>query len=164
MLRIPRSERSTAEYICLITHTKYTCTDLIKICTGFFHWLKVAILTKWRKSLIFVILPIRQLFLFCHLDSQFFGRQWTLKRWTEGRFYSVLERAGIENPIVPAGGGTKRRRITPHSCRHTFARLAGRVNAPTENISLLIGHSDTTMTRAYMDLTLAERRRITDQL
>lgn len=103
-------------------------------------------------------------YLFCHLDSQYYRKQWTLKRWTEGRFYNVLARAGIDNPLVAAGGGTTRRRITPHSCRHTFARLAAKVDAPAENISLLIGHSDTTMTRAYMDLTLAERRRITDQL
>ena len=103
-------------------------------------------------------------YLFCHLDSQYYRKQWTLKRWTEGRFYAVLERAGIDNPSVHAGGGTTRRRITPHSCRHTFARLAAKVDAPAENISLLIGHSDTQMTRAYMDLTLAERRRITDQL
>lgn len=103
-------------------------------------------------------------FLFCHTDPQYYSKQWTLKRWTEGRFYAVLERAGIDNPVVAAGGGTKRRRITPHSCRHTFARLAAKVDAPAENISLLIGHSDTAMTRAYMDLTLNERRRITDQL
>ena len=103
-------------------------------------------------------------YIFCHRDSQYFRQRYTLKRWTDARFYPALERAGISNPLVAAGGGTIRHRITPHSCRHTFARLAGRVNAPTENISLLLGHSQTDMSRAYMDLTLAERRRITDQL
>lgn len=87
-----------------------------------------------------------------------------LKRWSEGPFRHVLERARIDNPMVDAGGGTKRRRITPHNCRHTFARLVKKVNAPVEDKMALIGHANEAQLRDYMDSTLPELKRITDQL
>lgn len=92
------------------------------------------------------------------------GGKRTLKKWTNYRFYPCLERAGIENPMVKAGGGTERHRITPHSCRHTFARLLKRVNAPVETKLDVIGHTDEDQLRDYIDSTLPERKSLIDSI
>jgi len=101
-------------------------------------------------------------FVFGNPDRKYARRD--LKRWSEGPFRHVLEKAKIDNPLVNAGGGTKRKRITPHNCRHTFARLVKKVNAPVEDKMALIGHANEDQLRDYMDSTLPELRRITDQL
>ena len=101
-------------------------------------------------------------FVFGNPDRKYARRD--LKRWSEGPFRHVLEKAKIDNPLVKAGGGTKRKRITPHNCRHTFARLVKKVNAPVEDKMALIGHANEDQLRDYMDSTLPELRRITDQL
>ena len=93
------------------------------------------------------------------------GGKYTLKKWTQYHFYRCLERAGIENPMVKAGGGTARHRITPHSCRHTFARLLkGVKDAPVETKLDIIGHTDEEQLRDYMDSTLPERQAVIAQI
>ena len=93
------------------------------------------------------------------------GGKRDLKRYREGRFYPCLERAGIDNPKVAAGGGTERRRITPHSCRHTFARLLkGVKDSPVETKLDIIGHTDEEQLRDYMDSTLPERRDVINKI
>lgn len=87
-----------------------------------------------------------------------------LKRWSEGPFRQVLERANIDNPLVPAGGKTLRHRITPHNCRHTFARMVKKIDAPVEDKMALIGHANEDQLRDYIDSTLPELKRVTDQL
>ena len=92
------------------------------------------------------------------------GTAWTLKDFTEKVFYPVLDAAGIENPLVEIAGGTKRHRYTPHTCRHTYATLLKRVEAPTKDKQRLIGHSSDEMLRYYQDVSLSDLRQITDQL
>ena len=93
------------------------------------------------------------------------GTKRTLKRYREYRFYPTLERAGIDNPFVPAGGGTMRHRITPHSCRHTFARLLkGVKDTPVQTKLDIIGHTDRDQLEDYMDSPLPERRRVIDMI
>jgi integrase len=48
-------------------------------------------------------------------------------------YYPTLERLGI-------------RRLTPHSCRHTFASLLARAKVQTVNIQKLLGHTDYSLT------------------
>ena len=93
------------------------------------------------------------------------GTKRSLKRYREYHFYPCLERAGIDNPLVPAGGGTERHRITPHSCRHTFARLLkGVKDSPVETKLDIIGHTDEDQLRDYMDSTLPERREVINKI
>ena len=54
--------------------------------------------------------------------------------------------------------------LTPHSCRHTFATLLKRVEAPDKDKLELMGHTSTAMLRHYQDVNLADLRRITDAL
>lgn len=91
------------------------------------------------------------------------GRAWKLKTFTETAFYPALERIGIDNPIVEAGG-VKRHRITPHSCRHTFATLMKRVDGADKDKLELIGHTSGEMLRYYQDVDLEDLRRITNAL
>lgn len=74
--------------------------------------------------------------------------------------YELLEQLGIDNPVDEQG----RHRLTPHSCRHTFATLMKRVDAPDKDKLELIGHTSTTQLRAYQDVSFADLRRITDRL
>lgn len=97
---------------------------------------------------------------FCDDD----GKKWDLKAFTERAFYPVLESAGIDNPMVQAGGGTTRHKYTPHTCRHTFATLLKNVKASDKDKLALIGHASDEMLRYYQDVNLADLEKITNML
>ncbi len=78
-------------------------------------------------------------------------------------FYGVLERCGVDNPIIDEGG-VKRRKYTPHSCRHTFATLMKRVPGADKDKLELMGHTSSEMLRHYQDVSFEDLRRVTDML
>lgn len=92
------------------------------------------------------------------------GGFWKLQEFTENAFYPALEQIGIDNPMVEAGGDTKRHKYTPHSCRHTFATLLKSVAAADKDKLELIGHTSEEMLRYYQDTNLDDLRRITDAI
>lgn len=93
------------------------------------------------------------------------GSAWpSVKSWTETAFYPALEAAGIDNPIVDGAAGVQRHRITPHSCRHTFANLMKRVDGADKDKQELIGHASPEMLRYYQNAELDDLRRITDAI
>ena len=92
------------------------------------------------------------------------GEQWDLKSFSEKAFYPALEACGIDNPMVKVGGGILRHRLTPHSCRHTFATLMKRVDGSDKDKLELIGHTSTEMLRHYQDISIDDLRRITDAI
>ena len=92
------------------------------------------------------------------------GKAWGLKAWTETAFYPTLDACGIDNPVVEIAGGLKRHRITPHSCRHTFATLMKRAAGADKDKQALIGHASAEMLRYYQDVDLSDLRAITDAL
>ena len=92
------------------------------------------------------------------------GRYWGLKAFSEKAFYPALDACGIDNPMVEVGGGVLRHRITPHSCRHTFATLIKRVAGADKDKLELIGHTSTEMLRHYQDISLDDLRVITDAI
>ena len=86
-----------------------------------------------------------------------------LKTFTEKIFYPALEKCGIDNPIF-AENGISRHRLTPHSCRHTFATLMKSVPGADKDKLELIGHSSSEMLRYYQDVGLEDLRKITDSI
>lgn len=78
-------------------------------------------------------------------------------------FYKCLDTCGIANPVTEING-VKRRKYTPHSCRHTFSTLMKAVQAPDKDKLALIGHTSTEMLRHYQDVDLEGLRRITDAI
>lgn len=78
-------------------------------------------------------------------------------------FYSVLEECGIENPVTETDG-VKRRKYTPHSCRHTFATMMKRVPGADKDKLELIGHTSDEMLRHYQDVNYMDLRKITDAI
>jgi len=76
------------------------------------------------------------------------------------RFYAALDALGIENPVGVDG----RHRLTPHSCRHTFATLMKRVPGADKDKLALIGHTSDSMLRHYQDVSYADLERITDAI
>ena len=92
------------------------------------------------------------------------GVHWRLQEFTESAFYPALEAIGIANPMVDAGGDTKRHKYTPHSCRHTFATLLKNVAASDKDKLELIGHSSEEMLRYYQDVNVDDLRKITDKI
>lgn len=90
------------------------------------------------------------------------GRAFTPARYRE-LFYSVLEKCGIDNPIVERDG-KKFYTYTPHSCRHTFATLMKRAPGADRDKLALIGHTSDEMLRYYQDVSYADLRKITDAL
>lgn len=87
------------------------------------------------------------------------GKPLRLKEY-RSLFYSVLERCGIDNPVDDDG----RHRLTPHSCRHTFATLMKRVSGSDTDKLALIGHTSTEQLRYYQDVSYSDLRRITDAI
>lgn len=79
------------------------------------------------------------------------------------RFYAVLESCGVDNPITEKDG-VKRRKYTPHSCRHTFATMMKRVPGADKDKLELMGHTSQEMLRHYQDVSIADIRKITDAL
>ena len=75
-------------------------------------------------------------------------------------FYELLDRLGIDNPVDEQG----RHRLTPHSCRHTFATLLKRAAGSDKDKLELIGHTSTAQLRDYQDVDFEDLRSITDQL
>ena len=92
------------------------------------------------------------------------GSPWTLRDFGEKAFYPALEKCGVENPIVEISGGVSRHRLTPHSCRHTFATLLKRVQGAEKDKLELIGHASGEMLRYYQDVGLEDLRKITDAI
>ncbi len=95
-------------------------------------------------------------------DGYVFGRsggQMHLENYRE-LFYQLLERIGIDNPVDSDG----RHRLTPHSCRHTFATLLKRAKGSDTDKLALIGHTSTEQLREYQDVPVEDLRAITDQL
>lgn len=99
-----------------------------------------------------------------HLCSDGDGKPWTLKKFTEDAFYPALEQIGIDNPLVPVGGGKMRHKYTPHTCRHTFATLMKRVPGADKDKQALIGHASPEMLRYYQDAPVDDLKKITDQI
>lgn len=92
------------------------------------------------------------------------GVPWELRPFQERAFYPALEACGIDNPMVEVAGGVQRHRLTPHSCRHTFATLIKRVAGADKDKLELIGHTSTEMLRHYQDVSVEDLRAITDAL
>lgn len=74
------------------------------------------------------------------------------------KFYEVLAAAGVQEISPPP------HRLTPHSCRHTFATLAKRVEGPTKDKLALIGHTSEKQLMDYQDVNFEDLRAITDAL
>ena len=95
-------------------------------------------------------------------DAFVFGRagaQESLEDYRES-FYALLARVGILNPTDEQG----RHRVTPHSCRHTFATMMKRVPGADADKLALIGHTSTEQLRDYQDVPITDLRRIIDAL
>lgn len=95
---------------------------------------------------------------FCREDGAAMG----IKKY-RALFYQVLDDCGVENPTEMVDG-VNRKKYTPHSCRHTFATLMKRVEAPDKDKLELMGHTSTEMLRHYQDVNYEDLRRITDAL
>lgn len=87
------------------------------------------------------------------------GRQMPGHKYRE-LFYELLDRLEISNPVDEDG----RHRLTPHSCRHTFATLMKGVKGPDTDKLALIGHTSTDQLRDYQDVRYEDLRAITDNL
>ncbi len=87
------------------------------------------------------------------------GRVMPLKKYRE-LFYVLLKQLKIDNPVDENG----RHRLTPHSCRHTFATLLKKTAGSDTDKLALIGHTSTDQLREYQDVRYDDLRAITDQL
>lgn len=87
------------------------------------------------------------------------GKALPIKKYREA-FYDLLKRLGVDNPVDDEG----RHRLTPHSCRHTFATLMKKAKGSDTDKLALIGHTSTDQLREYQDVRFEDLRAITDQL
>lgn len=89
--------------------------------------------------------------IFCRYD----GQPFTAEKYREV-FAEALIKMGIES--------TDERKLTPYSCRHTFASLADKITG-SDNAKLeLMGHTEVEMLRHYQHADLVALRSITDSI
>lgn len=81
--------------------------------------------------------------------------QITKHKW-EGIFERAMKAIGIES--------TPEHRITPYSCRHTFASLMDRVGGGDKAKMDLMGHTTVGMTRHYQHTDYEDLRKVTDEI
>ena len=95
-------------------------------------------------------------------DAFVFGRAGAQESLEDYRaaFYALLARCGILNPTDEQG----RHRVTPHSCRHTFATLMKGVQGADADKLALIGHTSAEQLREYQDVRIDDLRKIIDAL
>ena len=86
------------------------------------------------------------------------GKALPIKKYRDA-FYDLLQRLGIDNPVDEDG----RHRLTPHSCRHTFATFMKKTKGSDTDKLALIGHTSTDQLRDYQDVRFEDLRAITDQ-
>ena len=96
--------------------------------------------------------------LFPKLDD---GSQMTSNYFRKMCFYTVLERAGIQD--VPTADSPAY--YVPYSCRHTFANLLKNANGSDKDKAALIGHEDyRTTVRIYQSAELENLKVIIQEL
>lgn len=93
--------------------------------------------------------------LFCNSN----GAEFTYNNFRDAVFYPVLDQVGIDNPMENG-----RHKLSPHTCRHTFATLMKNVDAAEKDKMELIGHASAEMLRYYQDVDLEDLRAITNSL
>lgn len=71
-------------------------------------------------------------------------------------FYECLENLEISAP--------EGKKLTPHCCRHTFATLVKKINAPDKDKLELIGHTSIEMLQHYTHVNTDDLRKITDKI
>lgn len=71
-------------------------------------------------------------------------------------FYACLENLEISAP--------EGKKLTPHCCRHTFATLVKKINAPDKDKLELIGHTSIEMLQHYTHVNTDDLRKITDKI
>ena len=86
------------------------------------------------------------------------GKKLSQKIFRRDYFYPALVTAGIIK------ADEKEHKLTPHCCRHSFATLMKKVDAPPTDKQKLIGHANFEMTAHYTHTNIADLKRITDAL
>ena len=79
------------------------------------------------------------------------GKKLSQNVFRKNIFYPALDKAGVK-------------KLTPYSCRHTFATLMKEVNAPPTDKQKLIGHSKFEMTAHYTHTDIESLKAIVDNL
>lgn len=89
--------------------------------------------------------------LFC--DSE--GNAFSYDKFRTSYFYPAIDAIGIDNPIING-----KHKYSPHTCRHTFATMMKRINAPDKDKMRLIGHASAEMLRYYQDVNIEDLKKI----
>ena len=90
--------------------------------------------------------------IFCDQD----GSRFSLHRFRSDYFYPAIEAMGLQQP--------EPKKITPYSCRHTFATKMKRIQAAKKDKLELMGHASETMLMHYQHVNYNDLRKITDNL
>lgn len=93
--------------------------------------------------------------LFC--DSE--GNAFSYDKFRTAYFYPAIDAIGIDNPIING-----KHKYSPHTCRHTFATLMKRINAPDKDKMKLIGHASAEMLRYYQDVNIEDLKKIINSI
>ena len=153
------------KYILVLCYTGMRLNEMLEAKTSNYHkddgYFITGSKTEAGKNRIITISPKLQPFFegFAKGDLLFFEKRIAGKKFRNDIFYPTLQALGMDT-INPDGTHL----LTPHCCRHTFATLMKKINAPATDKQKLIGHSKFEMTAHYTHTDLESLRKITDNL
>lgn len=151
-----------ADYITVMIYTGYRINEFLSLTGDRFDTYNLAFLggnkTDAGKNKIVTISPkikdIVFLYYYNFYDGFLFGKngqKMNDKYFREKCYYPALKEIGV-------------RKLEPHCCRHTFATLMKKINAPATDKKELIGHSKFEMTAEYTHTNYDDLRKITDKI
>ena len=111
----------------------------------------VTVSPKIKQTVLDIIAGRTEGYVFCSPN----GRRMDLKRF-RSEFYTAVEAAGIKRD--------NDHKLTPYSCRHTFATLMKNIDAPAKDKLELMGHTSEEMLRHYQHVNYCDLRNVTDKL
>ncbi len=159
------SEQPGIQYILLLCYTGMRVGEMLGALTDNYHpedgYFIAGIKTAAGKNRVITISPKIAPFFANYGQGKylFTGELLSDKKFRKTIFYPALQALGIDE--LDSDGDHI---YTPHCCRHTFATLMKKINAPATDKQKLIGHSKFEMTAHYTHTDIESLRKITDNL
>lgn len=151
------------KYVLLLCYTGMRLGEMLSALTANYHpdegYFITGIKTEAGKDRVITISPKIKPFFEDFGKGKHLFTELSAKRFRNEIFYPALQALDMDEPKED-----DTHLYTPHCCRHTFATLMKKVDAPATDKQKLIGHSKFEMTAHYTHTDIGSLRRITDNL
>ena len=151
------------KYVLLLCYTGMRLGEMLGAMTENYFpedgYFVTGIKTEAGKNRVITISPKIEPFFDDFGKSEYLFAKMTPKKFRNELYYPALQAVNLD--ILDESG---EHIYTPHCCRHTFATLMKKIDAPPTDKQKLIGHSKFEMTAHYTHTDIDSLKKITDNL